>query len=611
VQTTKLTFNEMHVKFIILFCLIYCFSICIFAQSFKCKVELSAKEIKQNQSFQIFYTIENKSKPIAIIPFFSNDFTIIDSIKSMVVNDKISKYAIKLIPKNIGTIIIPKLKYNCGTKNFTSNETTIIVIDSTQELLTDQEKKILAELDKKPNSENNASEINTEKEGNEQLYEGNQIFIETAISNEHPYIGEQVNVCYYLLSKASTDISPIEYPKIYGCWVKDIIKNEDEIKIDTIAKNGSYYMRYLIYKFALFPLSDGKKVMPSIIIKAKAQLETQASTNSRDGQLAKIFNFSAVEKRNVKIISKEKILIVKPLPTVPKNFDGLIGAYNFTTTVDTNSILANQSVIINYTINGKGNLPFTVLPKPNFGDDWETGEPQITDTNFFENDILYATKKIKYILVPQRNGKLLIPAKTMACFNTATLQYESDTMESKLIDVITEQDYIKSNANQLQDIVATKLETNIQIDFYRWQYWLWYLLPIGFITSTFIYLNKKKKKEIVIEKKLLGNETVEKITSLNQFIDTNQLETFCSTLLYIFNQYFSNKLKIPIASLQKNKIMEMLAEKNIPLNCIQEYDTIEKKCTEYVYAKIGDQQSIATLLPRSIAFIQTLENIII
>jgi hypothetical protein len=171
------------------------------------------------------------------------------------------------------------------------------------------------------------------------------IFLVAEVNKAEAYIGEGIDLRYYLYSRLPILETEIKaFPKLNG-FIKRFHKiNERD---ETVQYGGQIYRRSLKYSARIYPERTGK------IIVDPMKLNLKFSTG-RGGLFGGFFN----NLRQRVVGSKNLEVKVLPIPSdnVPPHFTGLVGNHEFTIEVPKSKFLVNEAVEARLFVNGPGAL---------------------------------------------------------------------------------------------------------------------------------------------------------------------------------------------------------------------------------------------------------------
>lgn len=248
-------------------------------------------------------------------------------------------------------------------------------------------------------------------------------FIQVEVDKTEAYEGEQIVVSWYLVTRGQLEsLDRTKFPDLKGFW-KEIIEEVPAIQFYQEVINGVPYKKALLARHALFPLKAGDTVIDEFKIKSKVRLPNQ----NFGFNLGKVYEYTKSSQR-VKIK-------VKPLPPEgrPASFSGAVGKFKISTQIEGSQPIANQPMKFHLKIEGFGNAKGVELPTINWPEGVEVFEVR-NETKFFKNGQSY--KEFEIILIPRKDGKMVLPAIEMSYFNPETGKFETQRSLEIPIEVL-------------------------------------------------------------------------------------------------------------------------------------------------------------------------------
>lgn len=168
-------------------------------------------------------------------------------------------------------------------------------------------------------------------------------FIEAEASKTRVYLGEGLDVNYYLYFKTSISANDVkEFPKL-----NKFIKRFHHINspVETVQYKGQVLKRILAYSARLYPEKVGSAVLDPL------KISVQMIENDYSG-----FGYGNQRYKNKDLSSPRVEIEVLPLPTegVPASFTGLVGEHEFNLSIPKAKYLVNEPIEIKLEVKGKG-----------------------------------------------------------------------------------------------------------------------------------------------------------------------------------------------------------------------------------------------------------------
>ncbi len=273
-----------------------------------------------------------------------------------------------------------------------------------------------------------------------QANSNNLYFIQAVVDKHKVFVGEQVTVTFYLVTRAQiADIDTLKYPDLKGFWKEDI-DVATRLNFEPVNVNGVNYQRALLASYALFPIHAGiSKVDPyrtkcSVVVANSMGLPQTMSVDEQSGEIP---------------------IEVMPLPEAgkPANFAGAVGEFTASAAVDNPHTKVGQPVTLTVRLEGQGNAKLADLPKLDLGPNVQVFDPKI-NMKFYPNGRSY--KEFQTLLVPRQAGEFKIPEFNFWFFNPARKTY----YETKTDEISLQVDPGDGTPNNMPAIVAPTLAAN-------------------------------------------------------------------------------------------------------------------------------------------------------
>lgn len=285
-------------------------------------VEVSPPEPLMNESFYLTFKIKTTGSVDPYISFTPTGATVLGkreqgvSISTTVINGKFTtsreqNYVYELIAERQGQVTIKNIKVDLNGKTSSVKDVTINVLA--------QARKVA------------------------------DAFMEATASKTKVYLGEAIDVNYYLYFKTSISANDVkEFPKL-----NKFIKRFHHINspVETVQYKGQVLKRILAYSARLYPEKIGNAVLDPMTISVQIIENDYSSPFGGFGMGSQRFK--------TKDLSSPRIEVeVLPLPAenVPAGFTGLVGEHEFNLTVPKTKYLVNEPIEVKLEAKGKGAL---------------------------------------------------------------------------------------------------------------------------------------------------------------------------------------------------------------------------------------------------------------
>lgn len=250
--------------------------------------------------------------------------------------------------------------------------------------------------------------------------ETENLFIKPVLSDGEMYLGQKAVLTYELYSRYNIEnFGFLDNIAIDGFICADI--PEDQLQAGYVYLNGNKYVMYETRQLLLSPMKAGTYTIPSF------SFQVNVSTGD-------FFSSS----KPVYLKTEPLELTVKPLPSPPADFSGVVGKLNVDAAYSRQQLNYGDSLTLRITASGSCNLdPLTRIFTGDV-DGFAVYETQKNMEDGVENNQYHSKKEFEIILVPETTGDLSIPPVFLTFFNPETDAYERVEIPGTTITVLGE-----------------------------------------------------------------------------------------------------------------------------------------------------------------------------
>ena len=290
----------------------------------------------------------------------------------------------------------------------------------------------------------------------------------------------------------------------------------------------------------------------------------------------------------------------------PADFSGAVGEFDFSVSASKTELKATESLQAVVEVKGKGNLKLFQLPEPNLPGSLEVYEPEFDVNVRTSLSGMKGSVSNNYTIVPSYRGKYPIPTISFSYFNPKTGRYNTLTSEEIMINVLEGPTAGGISASTLsssnkQSVVSTgmqfnfiKLESDLQAigsqyffaspKFYAWLFSPLLLIPL------FILFGKRRE---AIASDEIGNRIKRANKLARKFLSTakrnlGNKEDFYIALEKALHNYLKAKLKIETSEFSKEKISDLLNERQINEATIEGFIGLLQNCEMARYSPFSE-----------------------
>jgi hypothetical protein len=361
------------------------------------------------EQFQLELVVQGEdmvSVPRPVLPALP-DFNLLGSSSSQstsisFVNGQMKKQAsisfvYALSAKKLGRLVIPPCKLTYEGKEYTSQPIEIAVAKAAQ----GQAQAVPARPGARPR------DANVPIEGN--------LFLSAVPSRRTVFVGEPVLLDVSLYTRLRiTDGGWAEVPTFDGFWAEKVSDaNRFEFQRGTL--EGKAYDVSRLKTVALFPLSPGEATIKPLAFNVAV---VQASRDFFD-----MFGTT----QTVRVESKPVTIEVLPLPEreKPKEFTGGVGQFTLSGALDRTATTRSEPINLTLRISGSGNLRLIEKPEIASIPGLRILDPEIKDEVHAGPDGVRGTRTFRYPILPQTDGKFVIPLVRIAYFDPRAKSYRT------------------------------------------------------------------------------------------------------------------------------------------------------------------------------------------
>ena len=425
---------------------------------------------------------------------------------------------------------------------------------------------------------------------------GEGIHLVGELSTKNPYVNEPVTVIYKLYFPYNSSVSNFrnfQAPKYEDFWSQYI--DIKQLRAEKGKFNGKDYSMVVLRKVILYPLEAGaKKIEPF-----KIDIDAEVPTGRRDffGQ----YEMTAIEKS---LSTGMQTINVKPLPEngKPEGFTGAVGKFYFVVKPSKTSLKAGESLDLEVSVSGKGNLKLFTLPKPVVPSALEMYDPAHTEN--VQTPVTGMTGKIsdKYTIIPQFKGKYTIKPMEFSYYDLVSKSYKTITSKEITIDVAEGDGTVVANtpsankqAIQKKEVFQyNKLKTEFvsasREDFLGSG--LFYSLLFAPLLLIPIVMIARKQKEAK-DADVLGNRVRNNNRLVKKYLSEAKKQMGDKVPFYMamekaLHNFLKAKLHIETVEMSKDNIIELLQQRNASEESISQFMELMNDCEFARYAPATD-----------------------
>ncbi|WP_291130532.1 BatD family protein [Flavobacterium sp. UBA7682] len=575
----------------------------IFGSSLMAQVQFEAKVSKNslgiNERLRIEFTMNADGDNFVPPAFESSGFRIVggpsQSVSQSWVNGKSSfnkSYIYILLPTQKGQLTIKQASIEINGQIYKTSPVKINVTNA-------------VELPKDPNE---APAITAD----------DNIYLVADISKANPYLNEPITVVYKLYFSYNIGISnwrELNKPKYNDFWSQNI--DIKQLKAEDGMFKGERYRYVVLRKTVLYPQKSGKLEIEPLSL----DIDCQVPSNRRN-----FWGQPLMVDDSKRVSAGSKVINVKPLPEAgkPIDFSGAVGRFDFQVKPSKTTLKNGESMELNVSVVGTGNLKLFTLPKPILPSALEVYDP-VHDENV-NTPLTGMSGRIsdKYTIIPQYKGNYQIKPISFTYFDLASGRYKTITSQPITINVLDGPSIASAEKTNPNEVAKTKVEVAKSFAYNKQKTTLksmgkddflgsglfYSLVALPFLAIPLLIVGKRRKEasdnDVVGNKIKKSNALAKKYLGEAKKYLANK-EPFYIALEKAMHNFLKAKLNIETSEMSKEKISEILQSRSAKPETISEFIALTENCEFARYAP-SSETSIQQDYNKAVNIISALEK---
>ncbi|RKS01005.1 oxygen tolerance protein BatD [Flavobacterium sp. 102] len=575
----------------------------IFGSSLMAQVQFEAKVSKNslgiNERLRIEFTMNADGDNFVPPAFESSGFRIVggpsQSVSQSWVNGKSSfnkSYIYILLPTQKGQLTIKQASIEINGQIYKTSPVKINVTNA-------------VELPKDPNE---APAITAD----------DNIYLVADISKANPYLNEPITVVYKLYFSYNIGISnwrELNKPKYNDFWSQNI--DIKQLKAEDGMFKGERYRYVVLRKTVLYPQKSGKLEIEPLSL----DIDCQVPSNRRN-----FWGQPLMVEDSKRVSAGSKVINVKPLPEAgkPIDFSGAVGRFDFQVKPSKTTLKNGESMELNVSVVGTGNLKLFTLPKPILPSALEVYDP-VHDENV-NTPLTGMSGRIsdKYTIIPQYKGNYQIKPISFTYFDLASGRYKTITSQPITINVLDGPSIASAEKTNPNEVAKTRVEVAKSFAYNKQKTTLksmgkddflgsglfYSLVALPFLAIPLLIVGKRRKEasdnDVVGNKIKKSNALAKKYLGEAKKYLANK-EPFYIALEKAMHNFLKAKLNIETSEMSKEKISEILQSRSAKPETISEFIALTENCEFARYAP-SSETSIQQDYDKAVNIISALEK---
>jgi len=444
------------------------------------------------------------------------------------------------------------------------------------------------------------------------------IYLVADISKGNPYLNEPITVVYKLYFSYNIGISnwrELNKPKYNDFWSQNI-----DIK-QLVAEDGTFKgerFRYVVLrKTVLYPQKSGKLEIEPLTL----DIDCQVPSNRRN-----FWGQAVMVEDNKRVSAGSKVINVKPLPEKgkPADFSGAVGKFDFNVKPSKTLLKNGESLDLDVSVVGTGNLKLFTLPKPIVPAALEMYDP-VHDENV-TTPLTGMTGRItdKYTIIPQYKGNYQIKPMSFTYFDLGSSSYRTITSKPISITVLDGPSVASTGKINPNEVAKTKMEIARSFAYIKQKTTLepmkkddflgsglfYSLVFLPFLAIPFLIVGKRRKE--ASDNDVVGNKIKRSNALAKKYLGDakkhlGNKEQFYIALEKAMHNFLKAKLHIETSEMSKEKITELLLSRKANPETVSEFIQLTENCELARYA-YSSESAIQNDYDKGVMIISELEK---
>jgi len=405
------------------------------------------------------------------------------------------------------------------------------------------------------------------------------LFLSAQAGKKTLYVGEQVNVEFSLYNRFQINgVGDVQFPSFSGFWPEKIY-DADKLNFQRKVIDGKQFEVALLKKTALFPVTSGEVEIGPL------SMNVGVVQGSRD-----IFDMFGTTQ-TVKVESKPLLLTVLPLPESgkPVEFTGGVGRFTMTAELDRTSTTGSEPINLTIKVSGTGNIRLIEKPVIPATTGLKILDPEIKDQVQTSGDVIKGSKTFRYPVIPQADGKYVLPVIKMAYFDPGDKSYH--TLQSKVLECtatgctpnapLVEATGLKVLGTDINYIKPDRTEIRPVEQMPWWLLGSGYLLSLAVLGASFLYRahrNKLDSDRGYARKHRSGALVKKRLKSAEKLLQDDPRQEFYAVLFQAVLGYVGDRYNIDTQALSKDQLKAGLLQLNLAPELVDRIIEIIEQC---------------------------------
>lgn len=234
-------------------------------------------------------------------------------------------------------------------------------------------------------------------------------FLRAEVSNDHPFVNEQVLYTIYLYSRIEVSaVNPLTTPELRGFWSREVPLPE-RLPTQIVSLGGLRYGRVPLLRRVLFPLRAGAHVFEPV----RFQIATMQVEQS-------FFSPPFARPMASDLATPPLRIDVRPLPEGPPGYEGAVGPLALSASLEPRVLRVGEAATLQLRLAGSGNLQGLPAPRLSLPTGLRSLPPHESGADRTNGTSL---RTWTYVVIPDRAGSYRVAPPAVAYFDPTAASF--------------------------------------------------------------------------------------------------------------------------------------------------------------------------------------------
>lgn len=447
------------------------------------------------------------------------------------------------------------------------------------------------------------------------------IFLKLDLSRTNVIVGEPVTAVLKLYQRVNVaGFENVNFPSFNGFWSQEI---EAPTNIEFVREvvDGQIYNAALLRKFVLIPQQQGDiRIEPAELVCLVNVRVSSGGTSIFDGFFD---DYRTIRKK----VSTSPITVhVSSLPAgAPSSFAGGVGTFRISAKVSKDTLRTHEAASLLVTVAGNGNISLLEAPKVAFPPDMEVYDTKISDR--LDKNGLSGSRFYEFPFIPRSYGDFVISPIKYSYYDVDRKQYV--TLETPPVPVVVERGNESESSGMVMSVSSQKDVRNLAADIRyinskepgltpegdfivsKAVFWIMAALLVLMAVVSWFALRRIAAARADVagtRTRKAAKMALKRLHLAGTFLKQNLYTAFYEELHKALLGFISDKLRMPVSELTRERISEALKECKVSDVYADTFIDILDACEFARYAPDSGHEAMAAHYDAALDVISSIDS---